>query len=254
MRISDFFLFALSIHPKTGFIHKKKPSGFFVNLNKIPSKIPESCAQACIKIPGADNNQVSGGNKYGRTAVIMETTYPDRLLNILYSYTLNETGMKTTSSRPVLSQTENNTTLWIGHLPHEHNDHLGGQTFGCPSEGQLNNIQVFTAAVTQPGELVLTLHPFDPQSRTWGEAISRSVLQVEKKDAAHWLRFELEPVNLLRNGHYGFRLQSGDGIIGIGEAISHAPKPFPFGQAWSRDGGEHYFSYFSLAFRVELCA
>ena len=40
-----------------------------------------------------------------------------------------ETKKHSSHSRPVLSQAQNNTTLWIGHLkPHAH-DHLAGQTF-----------------------------------------------------------------------------------------------------------------------------
>jgi|GEM_PF-403823 len=160
-------------------------------------------------------------------------------------------------SRPILSQTENNTTLWIGHLTNEANDRLAGQTFSCPSDGLLNNIQVYSSAVTQPGDVLLTLHEFDPAAKTWGPAISQSTLSIERNDVARWLRFELEPVNLQKNSSYGFRLQTEQGIIGIGEAVSHAHKPFAFGQAWSSDTGrrsERFFSYFSLAFKVELCA
>ncbi len=161
------------------------------------------------------------------------------------------------SSRPVLSQTENNTTLWIGHLTNEANDRLAGQTFSCPSTGLINNIQVYTSAVTLPGEILMTLHEFDPAAKSWGPAICQSSLAIERNDASHWLRFELDPVNLQQDNYYGFRLQTKEGIIGIGEAISHAQRPFSFGQAWSGDtgrSGERFFSYFSLAFKVELCA
>lgn len=161
------------------------------------------------------------------------------------------------TGRPVLSQTENNTTLWIGHLTNETNDRLAGQTFTCPAEGLLNNIQVFSSAVTQPGNVELTLHEFDPANKTWGPEIGRSSLRIENSDVARWLRFELEPVNLQKEAHYGFRLQTSEGIIGIGEAVTLAHKPFSFGQAWSSDTGrscEKYYSYFSLAFKVELCA
>jgi hypothetical protein len=161
------------------------------------------------------------------------------------------------SSRPILSQTEKNTTLWIGHLTNDSNDRLAGQTFSCPSDGLLDNIQVYSSAVTQPGEVVLTVHEFDPASKAWGPAIGQSSLGIERIDASRWLRFDLEPVNLQKDRHYGFRLQTEQGIIGIGEAVSHAQNPFPFGQAWSSDTGrvgERFFSYFSLAFKVEMCA
>ena len=46
-------------------------------------------------------------------------------------------------------------------------------------------------------------------------------------------------------------------IIGIGEAATGNRHPFTFGHAWNghstNDKGD-FFSYFSLAFKVELCA
>jgi hypothetical protein len=160
-------------------------------------------------------------------------------------------------SRPVVSQTLNNTTLWIGHLQTETNDRLGGQTFCCPSEGLVDNIQVYSSAVTQPGELILTLHEFDEVSQSWGPSIGISKVQVEKDDAAKWIRFDLAPVTLEKNKVYGFRLQSNDGVIGIGEAASNSQQPFLFGREWNGDNNNQqgkYFTYFSLAFKVEMCA
>ncbi len=157
-------------------------------------------------------------------------------------------------SRSLLSQTDNNATLWIGHLGNDNSDHLAGQTFACPDEGLVNNIQLYSSAVTQPGEVLLTLHEFDPAAKTWGPVISQSLLHIEKNDVARWLQFQLEPVQLEKDKTYGFRLQTAEGIIGIGEAVSHAQKPFTFGQAWSSDTnrkGERFFSYFSLAFKIE---
>src|SRR5450432_2694913 len=73
--------------------------------------------------------------------------------------------------RPVLTQVENNTTLWIGHLQTDPTDHFAGQTFKCPSAGQLDNIQVYSSTVHQPGHVVLTMHEFDVNTKTWGPAI-----------------------------------------------------------------------------------
>lgn len=160
-------------------------------------------------------------------------------------------------SRPLLSQTNNNTTLWVGHLQQDPNDLLAGQTFECTSAGMLNNIQVYSSAVTQEGELELTLHEFDHHHKTWGPSIGESRLSVEKKDAAHWISFSLQPVELEKGKEYGFRLKSDNGLIGIGEAASHAHRPFSFGQAWSchaASGPGLFYKYFSLAFKVELCA
>ncbi|HET9430192.1 MAG TPA: hypothetical protein VFO70_03395, partial [Chitinophagaceae bacterium] len=74
-------------------------------------------------------------------------------------------------ARPLLSQSRNNTTLWIGHLHTDPKDHFAGQTFICPSSGILDNIQILTSVVQKPGNVHLTLHEFDPKSRTWGTTI-----------------------------------------------------------------------------------
>lgn len=160
------------------------------------------------------------------------------------------------SSRPLISQTANNTTLWVGHLNQDPLDHLAGQTFTCTADGLLDNIQVYSSAVTQEGELELSLHEFDPAARSWGPSLASSRVSVEKKDAAHWISFLLEPLTLCKGKVYAFRLHTDKGLIGIGEAVSHAHHPFPFGQAWSSDasGPGRYYNYFSLAFKVELCA
>ena len=158
---------------------------------------------------------------------------------------------------PVLTQAENNTTLWIGHLKSDPTDHFAGQTFICPSAGMLDNIQVYSSSVHSPGEIMLTLHEFDAEARIWGPAICKSSLSLEKADHTKWIRFELQPVPLYKEATYGFRLQTADALIGIGEAATGNKKPFTFGHEWNGDSKNQqgrYFSYFSLAFKVELCA
>jgi len=159
------------------------------------------------------------------------------------------------TSHPVLTQTQNNATLWVGHLKSDPKGRMAGQTFQCPSAGVLNNIQVFSSAVSNEGEIELTLHEFDHASKTWGPSIADSRLTVEKKDQANWISFELQPVQLQKDMVYGFRLKSDAALIGIGEAASHAQQPFS-GHEWSSRDNEkgNFFRYFSLAFKVEMCA
>ncbi|HYC39452.1 MAG TPA: hypothetical protein VEB63_03115 [Chitinophagaceae bacterium] len=161
------------------------------------------------------------------------------------------------NTRPVVTQTQNNTTLWIGHLSSDPTDHFAGQTFQCPSEGVLDNIQVFSSAVQNPGEMLLTLHEFDPATKTWGPSLANSSLELRRGDDSRWVRFELQPVFLRRDITYGFQLHASDAFIGLGEAATVTQYPFTFGQEWkgdSQDREGHYFRYFSLAFKVELCA
>ncbi|MEO7922100.1 MAG: hypothetical protein ABIR30_00320 [Chitinophagaceae bacterium] len=166
--------------------------------------------------------------------------------------------MQTTkpSSHPVLSQTRNNTTLWIGHLQADANDRFAGQTFTCPADGLLNNIQVYSTTVHHPGDVAMTLHEFDPAARTWGAAIGDAIMSLEKNDDARWLRFNLQPVALKRDATYGFRLQSRNAMIGLGEAASDSKQPFT-GHEWngnSKNEQGYYFTYFSLAYKIEMCA
>ncbi|HWC55152.1 MAG TPA: hypothetical protein VG676_16320 [Chitinophagaceae bacterium] len=159
--------------------------------------------------------------------------------------------------RPVLTQAKTNTTLWIGHLQTDPTDHFGGQTFRCPSEGLLDNIQLYSSAVQYPGEITLTLHEFDNKTKTWGPAISSSNLDIRKGDDARWIRFDFSPTSLQKETVYGFRLQSKEALVAFGEAASGTKQPFPFGHEWNADSKNergHYFSYFSLAFKVEMCA
>jgi hypothetical protein len=159
--------------------------------------------------------------------------------------------------RPVLSQAQNNTTLWIGHQKTGPTDHFAGQTFNCPAEGQLDNIQLYSSAVQNGGEIVLTLHEFDPASRTWGAPIGSSSVAIRKGEDERWVRFDLPPVFLRKDTTYGFRVHANDAFVGLGEAASGNRHPFTFGHEWNGDTFNqtgNYYSYFSLAFRVELRA
>ena len=161
------------------------------------------------------------------------------------------------SSHPILSQTENNTTLWIGHSSADPTEHFGGQIFKSPAEGLVNNIQVYSSAVYQPGEISLTLHEFDTASKTWGPSIGNASRFLQLGDNKQWIRFGLEPVALQKDVTYGFRLQTNNALIGLGEAATGNKKPFNFGYEWNGDSNNakgHFFTYFSLAFKVEMIA
>jgi hypothetical protein len=167
-----------------------------------------------------------------------------------------ETMKKSSHPHPVLSQAQNNTTLWIGHLQTDPTDHFAGQTFTCPAEGQLDNIQLYSSAVQYGGEVILTLHEFDPRTKKWGASLGSATLEVQKGDNNQWIRFGLPPVPLHKDADYGFRVQTHKAMIGLGEAATGTKQPFTFGHEWSGDSKNErgfYYSYFSLAFKVELC-
>ena len=168
-----------------------------------------------------------------------------------------ETLKKSSHTRPVITQAQNNTTLWIGHLETDPTDHFAGQTFNCPAEGKLDNIQLYSSTVQHGGEIELTLHEFDPKTKHWGPSIGSSSVTIQLGDNAKWIRFELPAVQLRKDVTYGFRVHAKKAMVALGEAATGTKQPFTFGHEWSGDSTNergHYYSYFSLAFKVELCA
>src|SRR5262245_49990124 len=119
--------------------------------------------------------------------------------------------------RTVLTQPSNNTTTWIGHLQSDPISHLAGQTFISPENGKLDNIQIYSSLVQYPGELTLTLHEFDTNSKSWTSAFADSSFTVSKTDRDKWLTFRFDSPELIKDKSYGFRLHSYDALIGIGE-------------------------------------
>jgi hypothetical protein len=158
-------------------------------------------------------------------------------------------------STPVVAQPLANSTLWIGHTYTDPTEHFGGQTFECPREGWLDNIQIYSSAVQNPGEMQLTLHEFDSEAMQWGPSIGNASANLEKGDEHKWIQFDLQPIVLRKGSTYGFRLYTGDALIGIGEAATGNHNPFTTGQAWtgnSNDRQGRFFSFFNLAFKISV--
>ena len=170
--------------------------------------------------------------------------------------------METQKSRSplqvVVQQITNNTTAWIGHQRINNKDIVAGQTFTCPSEGDLDAIEIFSALVLNPGNVKMTIHSFDNATKVWGPALSTSSIAINKVDNEKWISFPQTGLHLQKGNTYGFRLQSNDSCIGIGEAAgSRLQPPFIGGQEWtSNSEGQpgKYYSYLSLAFKVGLRA
>jgi len=158
--------------------------------------------------------------------------------------------------RPIITQTKNNTTLWIGHLQTDPTEHYAGQTFQCPQGGELDNIQIYSSAVQNPGEMIMTVHQFDDKTKQWGPTLGTAAVDVQRNDEEKWIRFHLPSMSLQKNQNYGFRLHSNNAMVAIGEGAAGVRSPFD-GQEWNADSKDrtgHYYKYFSLAFKVEMCA
>jgi hypothetical protein len=165
--------------------------------------------------------------------------------------------MNHASHHPALQQLHKNACSWVGHWGAGAVDFLAGQTFQCPENGELESIDVFVADVPLPGKLVLTLHQFNNENKTWGPVISTSEIDVESKNREHWMQFSLQPVQVQKNITYGFRLNSPDGLVAVGEAVWTHKNAFAYGVEWKKkntDQRDFFFCYFSLAFKAALRA
>jgi hypothetical protein len=160
--------------------------------------------------------------------------------------------------KPVVQQVTNNTTSWIGHRHGETKSRFGGQTFTCPSEGNLDAIEVVLTHITNNGPVDLTIHSFDSENKTWGAELGTSTVEFNKSDTGNWVSFPLKGIKLEKGKTYGFRLKCEAGLIGIGEAAgSNGHLPFADGQEWNGTSDNklgNFFTYLSLAFKVALRA
>lgn len=161
-------------------------------------------------------------------------------------------------SEPVVEQTVNNSTSWIGHSINNPVDISKGQTFEATSEGNLDDVQIFSNIVTAPGDVVMTLHSFDPQENVWSNPIASSTVPMKTTDTGRWMSFPLAGMHLQKGRSYGFRISSSHSLVGLGEAVCSAKNPPVIkGQEWQFTNGDsrgQSFSYFTLTYRLGLRA
>ncbi len=158
------------------------------------------------------------------------------------------------SVNSIVEQTTNNATGWIGHHPSEDNETTIGQTFVASKDADVNSVEIYSNIVTQPGNVMMTIHSFDTQKDSWGPALETSSVDIKKTDSGKWIAFQIPTLHLDKGKSYGFLLESHDTYIGIGEAAGSAKHPpFISGQEWQftdKNKIRHSYSYFSLAFKV----
>ena len=106
-----------------------------------------------------------------------------------------KTGNKNSHHLAVVQQVTNNATSWIGHR-RDNEDVISGQTFVAPKEGELAAIEVFSAIVTKPGKIIMTLHNFDTEQKSWGPALGSCSVDILNTEAGKWLAFDMPGLHL----------------------------------------------------------
>jgi hypothetical protein len=161
-------------------------------------------------------------------------------------------------TKAIVQQITKNTISWIGHHNKENKIIIGGQTFTLPSDEDLEAIEVFAILVTIPGKFSMTLHLVDSILKTWGPVLGSSSVDFTRDDNGKWKSFNISGLHLHKGKTYGFRLESGNSYIGVGETVGSFETPLLVkGQEWKFTNYEkegQSFSYFSLAFKVDVRA
>ena len=163
-----------------------------------------------------------------------------------------------TSLQTSVQQLTNNATCWLGHRQADHKEISMGQTFVATTGGNLETIEVFSSIVANPGQVVMTVHSFDPQNENWGPSLSSATVIFNEQCNEKWVTFNMPGLQLVKGNSYGFKLESHDSYIGVGDAVGSAKHP-PFASGkqfkfYSNNIKADTYSYFSLAFKIELRA
>lgn len=154
-----------------------------------------------------------------------------------------------------ISQLQTNGCRWLGDFREETAEHMAGQTFQINQSGQLETISVYCEMVHRQGKVRMSLHRFDEEEHNWGPALGIQEMEIPKGSDPTWVDFNLGQVSLDGNSRYGFRLQTQDALIALGEAVWGNDKNDWTGEEWIAKGNEkggHYFRYFSLVYSVGM--
>lgn len=164
----------------------------------------------------------------------------------------------TPTFRSTVEQPNHNTTSWIGHRNFDDKDIIAGQTFLATAEADIEAIEVFPTVVTRAGHLQMTVYDFNEQENQWGASLGTATIDISKENNGKWVPFNLKGLHLQKGRSYGFKLQSTDTFVGVGEAAGSAKQP-PYGEGreWKFVNNElapNSYRYFSLAFKVDVKA
>jgi hypothetical protein len=158
----------------------------------------------------------------------------------------------------IIQQVNSNSTCWVGHFFGEENNRMSGQTFLCPSEGELESIEVFSSYVANGDSVEMTIHAFDIENHSWGPILETAVVKFSKNDTGKWISFPVKGLHLQKGKTYGFCLKTDQGLVGVGEAAGNYNNlQSNGGQEWlanSKDQAGKFYSYLSLAYKIALRA
>ncbi|MBS1757894.1 MAG: hypothetical protein JSU03_11490 [Bacteroidetes bacterium] len=160
-----------------------------------------------------------------------------------------------TASKLLAQQTTINTTSWVGHI-NDNKEIATGQTFMATTDGDVKSVEIYSNMVSKPGHVTMSLHAYDPQQKEWGHTIQSTNIEVKKNDTGKWVKFAVPGMHVDKGKIYGFKIESQDCFMGLGEAAGSSKlPPFTQGQEWkfvNNNAKIDSYNYFCLAFKIGM--
>ena len=119
------------------------------------------------------------------------------------------------AKRILISEEEDGMMIWLGN--NEHLRKSAGQVFYNGSNGSLESIAILPQASLPNSKLTIQIFSFDAGTKTWGNKICESELQVQSSQCEEWLFFPLDHQPLQSGQWYGFKLICNEGQVAIAE-------------------------------------
>lgn len=144
---------------------------------------------------------------------------------------------------------------WVGNCGNGV-EYYAGQTFKAPANGMLRTIKLFPTMVYGNTSATLQVYEFDVVSHTWQQHCGTTECAVTKDMEGQWISFNLDGLQVNKNGSYAFRLSCNDGgMLAIAECPWNIANPYSEGEEWigssqKTDGTFH--KDFDLAFEAEI--
>lgn len=144
---------------------------------------------------------------------------------------------------------------WVGHCDNGI-DYYAGQTFKATADGVLKRIKLYSSLVYGQTSATLMVYKFDAENRVWKQKMVEAKTTVTKAMEGEWINFELPPMEVSKDGMYGFKLScNSGGMLAIAECPWNITNPYPDGEEWiasSQKQEGNFHKDFDLAFQAEI--
>ena len=147
-----------------------------------------------------------------------------------------------------LSEEDHNMICWLGQQ-------MAGQVFQAQGNGFIKSVSVLPEVIGHDGELVMTLHRFNPETKIWEAVLAQAAKQITTGMADQWQQFSFDTIQVAAGQWYGFKLQYTGGQLALAEGArkNNGNKSMEWTALNAQEKGV-FHSDFHLAYKVALAA